>query len=252
MPVSETVHRPFLVASLALATLVGFVLGIHIPVGRLTDSGSPERTADLIQAHGQVQLLGFAGLFVIGMSLRLMPRFASSRISLGSLVPLTLYLIVSGLFTRAVVMPWFDGVAHSALLIASVFAVLLGSVTALLPVFARDVLHTGPDGLGILRSSMAIGALATGLALANMPAFLLFGPCNSAPFITDCFGCVLWVDLLSGFHAPAVTDLAGDICLQVAVPSIPLTIYLQWVVADPGCIPGYRFSDTLHCRISDL
>jgi MFS family permease len=50
------------------------------------------------------------------------------------------------------------------------FAVLLGSVTALLPVFARDVLHTGPEGLGILRSSMALGALGTGLFLANMPA----------------------------------------------------------------------------------
>ena len=50
------------------------------------------------------------------------------------------------------------------------FAVLLGSVTALLPVFAHDVLHTGPDGLGLLRSSMAVGALAMGLALANLPA----------------------------------------------------------------------------------
>ena len=41
------------------------------------------------------------------------------------------------------------------------FAVLLGGATALLPVFARDVLHVGPAGLGYLRGAPAIGALVT-------------------------------------------------------------------------------------------
>ncbi len=50
------------------------------------------------------------------------------------------------------------------------FAVLLGSVTALLPIYARDVLGVGPDGLGAMRSSMAVGAVAMGLALAQLPA----------------------------------------------------------------------------------
>jgi MFS family permease len=50
------------------------------------------------------------------------------------------------------------------------FAVLLGSVTALLPVFARDILNVGPDGLGILRSGIAAGALCMGLLLAHLPA----------------------------------------------------------------------------------
>jgi MFS family permease len=39
------------------------------------------------------------------------------------------------------------------------FAVLLGGATALLPIYARDILHTGPWGLGILRGAPAIGAL---------------------------------------------------------------------------------------------
>jgi len=43
------------------------------------------------------------------------------------------------------------------------FAVLLGGATALLPVFARDILHVGPAGLGHLRAAPAIGAVATGL-----------------------------------------------------------------------------------------
>ena len=44
------------------------------------------------------------------------------------------------------------------------FAVLLGGATALLPIYAKDILHTGPWGLGVLRAAPAVGALAmTGL-----------------------------------------------------------------------------------------
>jgi hypothetical protein len=49
------------------------------------------------------------------------------------------------------------------------FAVLLGGATALLPVFARDVLHVGPEGFGILRAGPAIGATAIALLLAAHP-----------------------------------------------------------------------------------
>ncbi len=49
------------------------------------------------------------------------------------------------------------------------FAVLFGGATALLPIFARDILHTGPWGLGILRSSPAIGAAIMALWLAHHP-----------------------------------------------------------------------------------
>jgi len=47
------------------------------------------------------------------------------------------------------------------------FAVLLGGVTALLPIYARDILNVGPVGLGLLRSAPAIGATAVGLYLAQ-------------------------------------------------------------------------------------
>jgi MFS family permease len=49
------------------------------------------------------------------------------------------------------------------------FAVLLGGATALLPVYARDILATGPWGLGLLRSSTAVGALAMAIYLARRP-----------------------------------------------------------------------------------
>ncbi|HEY8616683.1 MFS transporter [Phenylobacterium sp.] len=49
------------------------------------------------------------------------------------------------------------------------FAVLLGGATALLPVFARDVLHVGAEGFGILRAAPAVGATAVALYLAANP-----------------------------------------------------------------------------------
>jgi MFS family permease len=49
------------------------------------------------------------------------------------------------------------------------FAVLLGGATALLPMFAKDILHTGPWGLGLLRGAPAVGALLMSLALSHWP-----------------------------------------------------------------------------------
>ena len=49
------------------------------------------------------------------------------------------------------------------------FAVLLGGATALLPIFARDMLNTGPWGSASLRSAPAVGALAMAVWLAHHP-----------------------------------------------------------------------------------
>ena len=49
------------------------------------------------------------------------------------------------------------------------FAVLLGGATALLPIYARDILVTGPWGLGLLRSAPAVGALTMSVFLARRP-----------------------------------------------------------------------------------
>jgi MFS family permease len=56
------------------------------------------------------------------------------------------------------------------------FAVLLGGATALLPIYARDILGTGPWGLGLLRAAPAIGALLMSLVLARWPIERNAGP----------------------------------------------------------------------------
>ncbi|WP_260396807.1 MFS transporter [Variovorax sp. KBW07] len=68
------------------------------------------------------------------------------------------------------------------------FAVLLGGAVALLPIYAKDILHTGPWGLGLLRGAPAVGALVMSIVLTRRPverhigrtlllAIALFGVC---------------------------------------------------------------------------
>src|SRR6202008_3373797 len=62
---------------------------------------------------------------------------------------------------------WTAKIVRGALSL-DLFAVLLGGVTALLPIYARDILHVGPEGLGILRSGPAIGALVMSVVLVRL------------------------------------------------------------------------------------
>lgn len=61
------------------------------------------------------------------------------------------------------------------------FAVLLGGATALLPIFALDILHTGPWGLGLMRTSPAIGALLMSIVLVYYPLKKLLATCYLLP-----------------------------------------------------------------------
>ena len=77
----------------------------------------------------------------------------------------------------------FSGLAFIArqrlllgLLSLDLFAVLLGGATALLPIYARDILGTGPWGLGLLRAAPACGALFTSIVLTRHPIGRHAGP----------------------------------------------------------------------------
>ena len=63
---------------------------------------------------------------------------------------------------------WANKIVFGAISL-DLFAVLLGGATALLPVFARDILHAGPQGFGILRAGPAIGATLVAATLASVP-----------------------------------------------------------------------------------
>jgi MFS family permease len=56
-----------------------------------------------------------------------------------------------------------------AALTLDLFAVLFGGATALLPIFAKDILHVGPEGLGWLRAAPSVGALIVMMTIAHRP-----------------------------------------------------------------------------------
>lgn len=101
-----------------------------------------------------------------------------------------------------------DFIRRSPVILGSIaldlFAVLLGGATALLPVFARDILRVGPLGLGLLRTGPAIGALVTSFYLTRRPIKHRAGPTMYAAVIV--FGISTIVFGLS--HSFAVSFLA--------------------------------------------
>ncbi|HEY3697639.1 MFS transporter [Phenylobacterium sp.] len=70
---------------------------------------------------------------------------------------------------------WSNRIVFGAISL-DLFAVLLGGATALLPVFARDVLHAGPEAFGLLRAGPAMGAAVVAVALAVRPIRRHAGP----------------------------------------------------------------------------
>lgn len=75
--------------------------------------------------------------------------------------PMTLNSLVAGfrfVFTTRIIV---------GTITLDLFAVLLGGATALLPVYAKDILHAGPSGLGILQGALPLGSLLSALILAH-------------------------------------------------------------------------------------
>jgi MFS family permease len=111
--------------------------------------------------------------------------------------------------------------AHTVVLGAislDLFAVLLGGATALLPVYASDILHIGPWGLGMLRACPAVGALLTAAWLARHPVErhagrLMFSAVAVFGVATIVFGLSRWV----GLSMLALAVLGGSDVISVVI-----------------------------------
>jgi MFS family permease len=108
------------------------------------------------------------------------------------------------------------------------FAVLLGGATALLPVYARDILHVGPIGLGFLRSAPAAGAFTVAFALTHRPiadrvGSKMFAAVGLFGLATIIFGLSTWfpLSLLALFALGAGDMVSVNIrssLIQLATP----------------------------------
>ena len=155
--VPEVVARPLIAPAMAWVISAGQTAQIVGPA-----------LGGLLYAFGPGAAYFTAGaLFVLAGALAAAIRVA--RVARAR-EPLTLEAVFSGvafIFGRRVLLGSMS---------LDLFAVLLGGATALLPVFAKDILGVGPVGLGVLRSAPAVGALATSVFLARYPLERHLGP----------------------------------------------------------------------------
>ena len=105
------------------------------------------------------------------------------------------------------------------------FAVLLGGATALMPIYARDILHTGPWGLGVLRGAPAVGALLMTAVLARhaihrrvgmrmFQAVIIFGVAT----VVFALSRLIWLSLL----ALAIMGAADMVSVVIRVSLVQL------------------------------
>lgn len=98
------------------------------------------------------------------------------------------------------------------------FSVLLGGAEALLPVFADQILHVGPEGLGILRAAPAVGAVAASVYLAHRPPFRRAG--RTLLYAVGTFAlCIIGFGLSRSFFASllllAVSGVADNVSVLI-------------------------------------
>lgn len=106
------------------------------------------------------------------------------------------------------------------------FAVLLGGAVALAPVFAKDILHVGPVGLGLLRSAPAAGAIVAGALLSRRPIGRRVGPTLlvvvagfGASMVVFGLSRAMWLSLLS-LAAAGAFDMVSVVLRSTILPLV--------------------------------
>ena len=184
----------FVVSALVIALTAGAGLGAWLLLSRTMDL--PLFGLEwlvLVQVHGLMQLFGFAGLFVMGVGLFVLPRFRGA-VGVGKPLVLAIYLpTVLGLVGRAIAQPFATLPARELVLVASAGALALG--TTLYAIVALRILRSGrnphrPDEIviGIGLCGLPLAAALAGLGVVGTP--LLVDP--------DAGARMEWLMLLGG------------------------------------------------------
>jgi MFS family permease len=113
---------------------------------------------------------GLGGAFAFGLTVALLGLSLAAQLMIGPVVRVQPH---AGGSPIERIVEGFRYVVRTRMLLGAIsldlFAVLFGGATALLPAYARDVLHVGPGGLGLLRSASSVGAVTTALWMSTRP-----------------------------------------------------------------------------------
>ena len=157
-------------------------------------------SATLVYGLNAVTALTFALLILMIRGVRRVER-SSEVTTLGALVEGLRFLRSTQVILAAITL--------------DLFAVLLGGATSLLPIYAKDILHVGPTGLGWLRAAPSIGAVCISFFIAHAPPFKKAGRillCSVGGFgiATIIFGVSrsFWLSLLMLFMLGALDSIS--------------------------------------------
>jgi MFS family permease len=235
------VSLPVLYAAVALASIAG-VFEQPARASLLPQLVSRARFPRAVTLMATMLFLGFAtGPMLTG--------FATGRLGIAAAYGLHAALVSVSIFSLARLPPisaaasaarvtWsaiVEGLAYVrdnpvvlGCMTLDMFAVILGGATALLPVYARDILHVGADGYGLLSGSLELGSLAMSGVLVFVPAFrrtglallwavvaygvatIAFGVSRSYPLSVACY-------MLVGM-ADAVSVVLRSTAIQLSTP----------------------------------
>jgi MFS family permease len=176
--------------------------------------GGPALGGFLYAAGAGVVYAVCAALFVLGAALVWSARYDHKPVPR---IPVTLDTLLAGVrFIRA------KPVVLGAISL-DLFAVLLGGAVALLPIYARDILHVGPQGLGLLRGAPAMGALLMSLVLArwtltSRAGTILFACVATFGATTIVFGLSPWFWLsMAALFVNGAVDMVSVVVRQTLV-----------------------------------
>jgi MFS family permease len=176
--------------------------------------GGPALGGFLYAAGASVVYAVCAALFVLGAALVWSVRYDHKPVPRA---PVTMDTLLAGVrFIRA------KPVVLGAISL-DLFAVLLGGAVALLPIYARDILHVGPEGLGLLRGAPAMGALLMSLVLArwtirSRAGAILFSCVATFGVTTIVFGVSQWFWLsMAALFVNGAVDMVSVVVRQTLV-----------------------------------
>ena len=214
--IGQVLNRPSRDALLPMIVptpLIPNALALNSSLFQMSSIGGPALAGVLIASAGSAAGVYFINLalslvtMVLALAIRVRPVAVSKR------PPLTLDAMFAGvrhvIRTRLIL----------GVMIVDLFAVMFGGVSALLPVFAKDILHVGPVGLGWLASAQALGALVMGVTQGLRKPTRHAG--NTFTIAVACYG------LAMGIFGLSETFLLSFLALAVAGAMDNLSVVLR-------------------------
>jgi predicted MFS family arabinose efflux permease len=158
---------------------------------------------------------------------------------------------------------WEDPTVLALTSLQAIPAFLIMPYTQLLPIFARDILHTGPDGLGMLMMANGIGSVLGAVLIVLLPfrrqGIFLFASLASFGLLLAVFATSTWLPLSTGIMgllgaAQAIYLASNNTLVQVATPDElrgrVMSVYMMtWGLMPLGSLPQGALADWLGAQV---